>query len=60
MAPMLCGSICCKARLFAVDDSNPLFTINLDGKITDMNNASVTITGVEREELTGTDFFNYS
>ena len=38
---------------------DPLFTINPEGKITDMNNASVQVTGVSREKLIGTDFFNY-
>ena len=38
---------------------DPLFTISPAGKITDMNNASVNITGVSRENLTGTDFFDY-
>jgi len=38
---------------------DPLFTISPDGKITDLNNASVKITGVERNQLIGTDFFDY-
>ena len=38
---------------------DPLFTINLEGKITDLNNASVKITGMSREEIIGTDFFDY-
>jgi len=38
---------------------DPLFAINLEGKITDMNNASVKVTGVTREKLIGTDFCNY-
>jgi len=38
---------------------DPLVTINADGKITDMNEATVNITGITREKLTGTDFFNY-
>ncbi len=38
---------------------DPLFTISPAGKITDMNNASVNITGVSREKLLGTDFFEY-
>ena len=38
---------------------DPLVTINPKGKITDMNQATVDITGVTREKLTGTDFFNY-
>ncbi|HSH19850.1 MAG TPA: PAS domain S-box protein, partial [Draconibacterium sp.] len=38
---------------------DPLVTINTKGKITDMNEATVNITGVTREKLTGTDFFDY-
>ncbi len=38
---------------------DPLFTISPEGKITDMNNASVVITGKTREALKGTDFFDY-
>lgn len=38
---------------------DPLVTISIDGKITDMNEAKVNITGIEREKLIGTDFFDY-
>jgi PAS domain S-box-containing protein len=38
---------------------DPLFTINPEGKITDMNHASVNITGVSRRKLKGSDFFDY-
>lgn len=38
---------------------DPLVTISTEGKITDMNEATVNITGVEREKLIGTDFFDY-
>ena len=38
---------------------DPLVTINTGGKITDMNEALVNITGMARDELTGSDFFNY-
>jgi len=38
---------------------DPLFTINPEGKITDINNASIEITEVTREHLIGTDFFEY-
>jgi PAS domain S-box-containing protein len=38
---------------------DPLVTINPEGKITDMNEATVNITGLSRKELTGTDFFDY-
>jgi len=38
---------------------DPLVTINSDGKITDMNEALANITGITREKITGTDFFDY-
>ncbi len=38
---------------------DPLFTISPQGKITDMNQATVKVTGLSREQLIGTDFFNY-
>jgi PAS domain S-box-containing protein len=38
---------------------DPLVTISAKGKITDMNEALVRITGVTREELVGSDFFDY-
>ncbi|MCW3072451.1 MAG: histidine kinase [Bacteroidetes bacterium] len=38
---------------------DPLVTISTEGKITDMNQATVDITGITREKLTGTDFFDY-
>jgi PAS domain S-box-containing protein len=38
---------------------DPLVTISTEGKITDMNQATVNITGVTREKLTGTDFLDY-
>jgi PAS domain S-box-containing protein len=38
---------------------DPLVTISPEGKITDMNQATVNITGIAREKLTGTDFFDY-
>lgn len=38
---------------------DPLVTINTEGKITDMNEATVNITGMMREELKGSDFFDY-
>src|ERR1035437_5664196 len=42
-----------EARLY------PLITICPEGKITDMNEATVNITGIEREKLIGSDFFQY-
>ncbi len=38
---------------------DPLVTISSEGKIMDMNMATVNITGLSRKELTGTDFFAY-
>ncbi|MBA4317442.1 MAG: histidine kinase, partial [Flavobacterium sp.] len=38
---------------------DPLVTISAEGKIMDMNEALVNITGVSREELIGSDFFDY-
>ena len=38
---------------------DPLVTISTEGKITDMNQALVNITGMTREKLTGSDFFDY-
>ena len=38
---------------------DPLITINNQGKITDMNEATVNITGITRQTLTGSDFFEY-
>jgi len=47
------------ARSLIEASLDPLFTISPEGKITDMNNASVTITEKTREKLIGTDFFEY-
>src|SRR6187200_2041885 len=38
---------------------DPLVTISPEGKITDMNEALTNITGLTREKLTGTNFFDY-
>ncbi|MCF8371575.1 MAG: PAS domain S-box protein [Bacteroidales bacterium] len=38
---------------------DPLVTISTEGKITDMNEATVNITGFTREKLTGTNFLDY-
>lgn len=38
---------------------DPLVTINTEGKITDVNVATVKITGITREKLKGTNFFSY-
>lgn len=47
------------ARILIEASHDPLFTINPSGKITDLNNASSKITGISRENLIGTDFFEY-
>jgi len=47
------------ARSIIEASRDPLFTISPAGKITDMNEASVNITGISRKELTGSDFFDY-
>jgi PAS domain S-box-containing protein len=38
---------------------DPLVTISPEGKITDVNEATVKVTGVPREKLVGTDFSDY-
>ena len=38
---------------------DPLITISPEGKITDMNQAKVNITGIKREKLIGSNFFDY-
>ncbi len=38
---------------------DPLVTISKDGKITDVNQATETATGITRDHLMGTDFSNY-
>jgi two-component system CheB/CheR fusion protein len=47
------------ARSLIEASLDPLVTISIEGKITDMNEATVNITGVTRKKLTGTDFFDY-
>ncbi len=47
------------ARSLIEASLDPLVTISAEGKITDMNEATVNITGVTRKKLTGTDFFDY-
>jgi PAS domain S-box-containing protein len=38
---------------------DPLVTISPEGKITDVNEAAIRVTGVERAQLVGTDFSDY-
>jgi len=47
------------ARSLIESSLDPLVTINPDGKITDVNEATIKVTGTPREELIGTDFSNY-
>jgi PAS domain S-box-containing protein len=47
------------ARSLIEASLDPLVTINIDGKIMDMNQATINITGLSREELTDSDFFDY-
>jgi len=52
-------SIANYARSLIEASLDPLVTISVDGKITDVNEASIKVTGVEREKLIDTDFSNY-
>ncbi len=47
------------ARSLIEASLDPLVTISPDGKITDVNEGSVAVTGVLREKLIGTDFSDY-
>jgi PAS domain S-box-containing protein len=47
------------ARSLIEASLDPLVTISVKGKITDMNEALANITGLTREKLTGTDFLDY-
>lgn len=47
------------ARSLIESSLDPLVTISGDGKITDVNEATIKVTGVSREKLIGTDFSNY-
>ena len=47
------------ARSLIEASLDPLVTVSNEGKITDMNEALVNMTGMTREKLTGTDFFDY-
>ena len=47
------------ARSLIEASLDPLVTVSTEGKITDMNEAMASITGMTREKLTGTDFFDY-
>jgi PAS domain S-box-containing protein len=47
------------ARSLIEASLDPLVTINPQGKITDVNEATVTVTGVARDKLIDSDFFDY-
>jgi PAS domain S-box-containing protein len=47
------------ARSLIEASLDPLVTISPDGKITDVNEATVKVTGVPRDRLIGTDFSDY-
>jgi PAS domain S-box-containing protein len=47
------------ARSLIEASPDPLVTISPEGKITDVNEATVKVTGVPREKLIGTDFSDY-
>src|SRR5947199_121678 len=47
------------ARSLIESSLDPLVTISAEGKITDVNEATVRVTGLPREKLIGTDFSNY-
>jgi len=47
------------ARSLIESSLDPLVTISPDGKITDVNEATIRVTGVPREQLIGADFSNY-
>ncbi|MEO7600841.1 MAG: EAL domain-containing protein [Gammaproteobacteria bacterium] len=47
------------ARSLIEASLDPLVTISAEGKITDVNEGSIKVTGVARQKLIGTDFSNY-
>jgi PAS domain S-box-containing protein len=47
------------ARSLIEASRDPLFTISPQGKITDMNEATIRVTGISRKKLTGAAFFDY-
>ncbi len=47
------------ARSLIESSLDPLVTINAEGKITDVNEASIKVTGIPRQKLIGTNFSNY-
>jgi PAS domain S-box-containing protein len=47
------------ARSLIEASLDPLVTISVDGKITDVNEATIKVTGISRESLIGSDFSDY-
>ena len=47
------------ARSLIEASLDPLVTINTEGKIMDMNQATANIIGLTRNEIIDSDFFNY-
>jgi PAS domain S-box-containing protein len=47
------------ARSLIEASLDPLVTISPEGRITDVNQGAIRVTGVEREDLIGTDFSDY-
>ena len=47
------------ARSLIEASLDPLVTISAEGKITDVNEGSIKVTGISREQLIGTDFSDY-
>ena len=47
------------ARSLIEASLDPLVTISPEGKVTDVNEATIKVTGVSREKLIGTDFSDY-
>jgi len=47
------------ARSLIEASQDPMVTINPDGKISDVNEATARVTGVDRKSLIGSDFSNY-
>lgn len=47
------------ARSLIEASLDPLVTISPEGKVTDTNEATIKVTGVSREKLIGSDFFDY-
>src|SRR5207253_8531063 len=47
------------ARSLIEASLDPLVTISPEGKITDVNEGSIKVTGIAREKLIGTDFSDY-